>query len=65
MRFGDRHHPVFLGEETDPLNVSEGARAVTVRAAADMEGQVLSSGMEAIVLRYGFFYAECGSAPGA
>jgi nucleoside-diphosphate-sugar epimerase len=41
--------------ETDPLNVSEGARAVTVRAAADMEGQVLSSGMEAIVLRYGFF----------
>ena len=42
--------------ETDPLNVSEGARAVTVRAAADMEGQVLSSGMEAIVLRYGFFY---------
>ena len=42
--------------ETDPLNVSEGARAVTVRAAADMEGQELSSGMEAIVLRYGFFY---------
>jgi nucleoside-diphosphate-sugar epimerase len=42
--------------ETDPLNVSEGPRAVTVRAAADMERQVLSSGMEAIVLRYGFFY---------
>src|SRR5215472_4551765 len=42
--------------ETDPLNVTEGPRAVTVRAAADMERQVLSSGMEAIVLRYGFFY---------
>jgi nucleoside-diphosphate-sugar epimerase len=42
--------------ETDPLNVSEGPRAVTVRAAADMERQALSSGMEAIVLRYGFFY---------
>jgi nucleoside-diphosphate-sugar epimerase len=37
--------------ETDPLNVSEGPRA-----AADMERQVLVSGMEAIVLRYGFFY---------
>jgi nucleoside-diphosphate-sugar epimerase len=42
--------------ETDPLNVSEGPRAVTVRAAADLERQVLSSEMEAIVLRYGFFY---------
>jgi nucleoside-diphosphate-sugar epimerase len=42
--------------ENDPLNVSEGPRAVTVRAAADMERQVLASGMEAIVLRYGFFY---------
>jgi nucleoside-diphosphate-sugar epimerase len=42
--------------ETDPLNVSEGSRAVTVRAAAEMEHQVLASGMEAIVLRYGFFY---------
>jgi nucleoside-diphosphate-sugar epimerase len=36
--------------------VSEGPRAVTVSAAADMERQVLASGMEAIVLRYGFFY---------
>jgi nucleoside-diphosphate-sugar epimerase len=45
-----------LHPETDPLNVLEGPRAVTVRAAADMERQVLSSGMEAIVLRYGFFY---------
>ena len=42
--------------EADSLNVVEGPRAVTVRAAADMERQVLSSGMEAIVLRYGFFY---------
>jgi len=42
--------------EVEPLNVSEGPRAVTVRAAADMERQVLSSEMEAIVLRYGFFY---------
>jgi nucleoside-diphosphate-sugar epimerase len=42
--------------EADPLNVSEGPRAVTVSAAADMERQVLASGMEAIVLRYGFFY---------
>jgi nucleoside-diphosphate-sugar epimerase len=48
---GAEPHP-----ETDPLNVSEGPRAVTVRAAADMEQQVLTSGMEAIVLRYGFFY---------
>ena len=48
---GAEPHP-----ETDPLNVSEGPRAVTVRAAADMERQVLASGMEAIVLRYGFFY---------
>jgi nucleoside-diphosphate-sugar epimerase len=35
--------------EADPLNVSEGPRTVTVRAAADMERQVLTSGMEAIV----------------
>jgi nucleoside-diphosphate-sugar epimerase len=42
--------------ETDPLNVADGPRAVTVRAAADMERQVLESGLEAIVLRYAFFY---------
>ena len=42
--------------ETDPLNVADGPRVVTVRAAADMERQVLQSGMEAIVLRYGLFY---------
>jgi len=42
--------------ETDPLNLVDGPRLVTVRAAADMEQQVLTSGMEAIVLRYGLFY---------
>jgi nucleoside-diphosphate-sugar epimerase len=42
--------------ETDPLNLADGPRVVTVRAAADMEEQVLSSGMEAVVLRYGLFY---------
>jgi nucleoside-diphosphate-sugar epimerase len=42
--------------ETDPLNLVDGPRLVTVRAAADMEGQVLGCGMEAIVLRYGLLY---------
>ena len=42
--------------ETDPLNLVDGPRLVTVRAAADMEKQVLESGMEAIVLRYGLLY---------
>jgi nucleoside-diphosphate-sugar epimerase len=42
--------------ESDPLNVADGPRVVTVRAAASMEEQVLASGMEAIVLRYGLFY---------
>jgi nucleoside-diphosphate-sugar epimerase len=42
--------------ETDLLNVADGPRVVTVRAAADMEQQVLNSGMEAVVLRYGLFY---------
>jgi nucleoside-diphosphate-sugar epimerase len=42
--------------ETDPLNVTSEPRATTVRAAADMEEQVLASGMEPIVLRYGLFY---------
>lgn len=42
--------------ETDPLNVADGPRVITVRAAADMEQQVLTSGMEAVVLRYGLFY---------
>jgi len=42
--------------ETDPLNLVDGPRLVTVRAAAEMEEQVLNSGMEAIVLRYGLLY---------
>jgi len=42
--------------EDDPLNLADGPRLVTVRGAADMESQVLASGMEAIVLRYGLFY---------
>ncbi len=42
--------------ETDPLNLVDGPRLPTVRAAADMEQQVLASGMEAIVLRYGLLY---------
>jgi len=42
--------------ETDPLNLVDGPRLVTVRAAADMEDQVLKSGMEGIVLRYGLLY---------
>jgi nucleoside-diphosphate-sugar epimerase len=42
--------------ETDPFNLVDGPRLVTVRAAADMEQQVLAFGMEAIVLRYGLFY---------
>lgn len=42
--------------EGDPLDVANGPRAVTVRAAANMEQQVLASGLEAIVLRYAFFY---------
>jgi len=42
--------------ETDPLNLADGLRVVTVRGAAVMEQQVLASGMEAIVLRYGLLY---------
>jgi nucleoside-diphosphate-sugar epimerase len=42
--------------EDDPLNLADGPRLVTVRGAADMERQVLASGLEAIVLRYGLFY---------
>jgi nucleoside-diphosphate-sugar epimerase len=42
--------------ETAPLNLADGPRVVTVRGAADMEEQVLASGMEAIVLRYGLLY---------
>jgi nucleoside-diphosphate-sugar epimerase len=49
---GGEPHP-----ETDPLNVHDPIRAVTVKAAADMERQVLSeSAMEGVVLRYGLLY---------
>ena len=42
--------------EDDPLNLADGPRLVTVRGAADMEQQVIASGLEAFVLRYGLFY---------
>jgi nucleoside-diphosphate-sugar epimerase len=49
---GGEPHP-----ETDPLNLADAARAVTVKGAADMERQVLACpGMEGIVLRYGLLY---------
>ena len=49
---GGEPHP-----ETDPLNLADPARAVTVKGAADMEQQVLGSpGIEGIVLRYGLLY---------
>jgi nucleoside-diphosphate-sugar epimerase len=43
--------------ETDPLNLADPARAVTVKGAADMESQVLGCpGIGPIVLRYGLLY---------
>lgn len=49
---GGEPHP-----ETDPLNLADPARAVTVKGAADMERQVLAaSSFDAIVLRYGLLY---------
>jgi nucleoside-diphosphate-sugar epimerase len=49
---GGEPHP-----ETDPLNLADPARAVTVKGAADMEQQVLGcAGIAAIVLRYGLLY---------
>jgi nucleoside-diphosphate-sugar epimerase len=49
---GEEPHP-----ETDPLNLADPARAVTVKGAADMERQVLAApGLEALVLRYGLLY---------
>jgi len=64
---GGKPHP-----ETDPLNLADPARAVTVKGAVDMERQVLSaSGLDAIVLRYGLLYgpgtwreASSGQKPG-
>lgn len=49
---GGEPHP-----ETDPLNLADPARAVTVKGAADMEQQVLGCpGIGPIVLRYGLLY---------
>ena len=49
---GGEPHP-----ETDPLNLGDPARAVTVKGVVDMERQVLAaSGIEGIVLRYGLLY---------
>ena len=49
---GGEPHP-----ETDPLNLADPVRSVTVKGAADMEQQVLSaSGLDAVVLRYGLLY---------
>lgn len=43
--------------ETDPLNLADPARAVTVKGAADMESQVLGClDIGPIVLRYGLLY---------
>jgi nucleoside-diphosphate-sugar epimerase len=43
--------------ETDPLDLLDPARAVTVRGVAEMERQVLEEArLVAIVLRYGAFY---------
>src|SRR5262245_46203490 len=58
--------------ETDPVNLADPVRAVTVKGAADMERQVLSaSGLDGIVLRYGLLYgpgtwreASSGHKPG-
>ncbi|HET7019773.1 MAG TPA: NAD(P)-dependent oxidoreductase [Xanthobacteraceae bacterium] len=48
---GGEPHP-----ETDPLNLADPARAVTIKATADMERQVLAAGLDAVILRYGLFY---------
>ena len=43
--------------ESDPLNLADPRRAVTVKGAADMEQQVLTApGIDGIVLRYGLLY---------
>jgi len=64
---GGEPHP-----ETDPLNLADPVRSVTVKGAADMEQQVLcASGLDGIVLRYGLLYgpgtwreASSGQKPG-
>jgi nucleoside-diphosphate-sugar epimerase len=43
--------------ETDPLNLADPVRAMTVKGAVDMEAQVLGApGITGIVLRYGLLY---------
>jgi nucleoside-diphosphate-sugar epimerase len=43
--------------ESDPLNLADPKRAVTVKGAADMEQQVLTaSALDGILLRYGLLY---------
>jgi nucleoside-diphosphate-sugar epimerase len=42
--------------ETAPLNLADPARSVTVKGTADMEQQVLTCGIDAILLRYGLLY---------
>jgi nucleoside-diphosphate-sugar epimerase len=43
--------------ETDPLNLADPTRAITVKGAAVMEQEVLAAaGIDAIVLRYGLLY---------
>jgi nucleoside-diphosphate-sugar epimerase len=49
--------------EDDPLNLADGPRVVTVRGASEMEGQVLASGLEAVVLRYGLLYGPGTASP--
>src|SRR5712671_3947380 len=49
---GGEPHP-----ESDPLNLADPARAVTVKGAAEMERLVLESpGIDGVVLRYGLLY---------
>jgi len=49
---GGEPHP-----ETDPLNLADPARAVTIKGTADMEQQVLASaGLDGVILRYGLLY---------
>jgi nucleoside-diphosphate-sugar epimerase len=56
---GGEPHP-----ETDPLNLADPLRAVTVKGAADMEQQVLTAlGMVGIVLRYGLLYGPATWTP--
>src|SRR5262249_42862133 len=43
--------------ETDPLNLADPARAVTIKGTADMERQVLAAaGLDSLILRSGPFY---------